>query len=161
MADSATALQCALNAVKTYCDKSSLKVNGSKTKVLIFSRGKVRNIPKFYYDGDELGVDFDFSYLGVTFNYNGKFHKSIKNLVERGQRALFKLLVKGQSLQLPVDIMCELFERTVIPVITYGCEVWGFSKIEQLEVFQRRFIRRILMLPKGTDCCMLYSDTGL
>ena len=54
--------------------------------------------------------------------------------------------------------MCELFERTVI---TNGCEVWGFSKIEQLDVFQRRFIRRILMLPKGTACCMLYGETGL
>ena len=40
-------LQEGLNAVKSYCDLWKLKLNASKCKVIIFSRGKVRVHPQF------------------------------------------------------------------------------------------------------------------
>ena len=36
-------LQRALDAMSTYCNKWSLRVNATKTKVLVFSRGKLRS----------------------------------------------------------------------------------------------------------------------
>jgi len=63
-AKSSSYLQLALNSMSEYSKLWKLSVNSSKTKVVVISRGKCRNIPTFYLDSDELeGVD-DFSYLG-------------------------------------------------------------------------------------------------
>ena len=49
MAESADELQAALSAVHQYCETWKLSVNTSKTKVVIFSRGKVRKFPDFLF----------------------------------------------------------------------------------------------------------------
>lgn len=77
-AESATDLQLALNSMYDYCNTWKLEVNIAKTKVVVFSKGKIRNIPVFTYGGLNLDVVDDFSYLGVKFNYNGKFNKTKK-----------------------------------------------------------------------------------
>ena len=51
--------------------------NTTKTKVVIFSRGKVRKVPKFVFGNDELSVCYDYTYLGITFNYNNVFKRAI------------------------------------------------------------------------------------
>ena len=45
LAESAHDLQLSLNKLNEYCHEWSLKVNISKTKIVIFSRGKVRKYP--------------------------------------------------------------------------------------------------------------------
>ena len=57
------------------------------------------------------------------FNYNGKFTEANKQLVVKGNRAMFLLLRKCRQLQLPVDIQLELFDILVKPILLYGCEV--------------------------------------
>ena len=47
LADSEKSLQIGLNAIHDYCDVWSLKVNVDKTKIVIFSRGKVRKYGTF------------------------------------------------------------------------------------------------------------------
>lgn len=58
-------------------------VNTAKTKAVVFSRGKVRNIVEV--------VD-EYVYLGTTFNYNSKFRKAqIKHLIQT-RRAMYSRL---------------------------------------------------------------------
>ena len=42
----------------------------------------------------------------------------------------------------------------------YGCEVWGFSNINQLEVLHRKFLKIILGVGNNTPNCMIYGETG-
>ena len=65
--ESAEGLHQALDALSDYCDKWSLRVNVDKTKVVVYSRGKIRNIPTVKYKGRSLEVVFEFQYLGVCF----------------------------------------------------------------------------------------------
>ena len=44
----------------------------------MFSRGQIRNIPKFFYGYEHIEVVDDYIYLGVKFNYNGCFTKAIE-----------------------------------------------------------------------------------
>ena len=46
-AESPEELQTALDTMQSYCDTLKLQVNTSKTKVVIFSKGKIRRIPVF------------------------------------------------------------------------------------------------------------------
>ena len=160
LAETPEELQKALNAVKDYCDTWHLTVNASKTKIVVFSRGKVRRIPEFVYDGGVLEVVYDFVYLGVTFNYNGNFKKAIAKQVTQARKAMYSMLVKAKRLHLSVDTQCHLFDHLVLPILLYGAEVWGYECIDQLEVFQRKFLRTILFVNKCTPDCMVYGETG-
>ena len=102
--ESAEGLQQALDALSDYCDKWSLRVNVDKTKVVVFSRGKIRKMPTFKYKGRSLEVVFEFQYSGVCFNYNKKFNVAQKSLYDKASRAMLGLLKKCRKLMLPLDI---------------------------------------------------------
>ena len=160
MAESADELQAALSAVQQYCDLWKLSVNTSKTKVVIFSRGKVRKYPVFSFGGSQLDVVDDYTYLGTVFNYNGSFNKAIKKQVSQARRAMFNLICKAKKLCLPLDIQCALFDQLVVPILLYGSEIWGFCNLDSIEMFHKKFLKSILKLNRGTANCMVYGELG-
>ena len=160
LAESAEDLQLALNAAFEYCNRWKLTVNTGKTKVVIFSKRKVTEYPAFLFGHSHLQVVDDYIYLGTTFNYNGKFQKAISKQVVQARKAFYALLNKIYNLCLPVDIALELFNQLVMPVMLYGCEVWGFCNISQLEVLHRKFIKMLLGVNKYTPNVMVYGETG-
>ena len=83
LAESPDELQIALNAVHEYCNTWHLTVNASKTKIVIFSRGKIRKTPHFTYVHESVDVVHDCLYLGVQFDYNGTFKKQFQGRLRR------------------------------------------------------------------------------
>ena len=160
MAESEAELQLALNAVKDYCDLWKLKVNTTKTKIVIFSKGKIRKIPKFKFGEEKLVVEFSYNYLGTLFNYNGNFQPAIAKQVKQAKKAAFSLKSKIKALQLSVDLQIELFDKTVVPVLLYGCEVWGCADIKQIEVYYRKILKQVLNVKNYTPNCMVYGESG-
>ena len=73
---------------------------------------------------------------------------------------MFALLSKGRVLNLPVDIMLELFDKTVLPIMLYGCEIWGFGNNNMLETVFLKFCKFLLGLKSTTPNCMVYGETG-
>ena len=82
LAESPTELQSALDALFNYCETLKLYVNTAKTKVLVFSRGKIRKPPEFNF--------------GLS--------KAIRYLYDQANREMFCLIYKARKLLLPVDI---------------------------------------------------------
>ena len=66
-------LQRALDILRMYCEVRGLDINIRKTKVIIFSSGKIRKMPKFYFNEETIDIAWDYKYLGVKFNNNNKF----------------------------------------------------------------------------------------
>lgn len=112
LSESANDLQCALNKVKDYRDTWKTAVNANTIKIIIFSRGKIRNIPPFTFRNETVNVVDDFIYLGVTFNYNNKFSKAVNKKVKQARRSLFGLLSKTSDLCFPLDLQVTLFDQT-------------------------------------------------
>ena len=54
-------------------------VNTNKTKLIIFSRGKVRRFTTFKYVCDKIEVVSDSVYLGIKMNFNNTFAKVMKS----------------------------------------------------------------------------------
>ena len=108
LAESPRELQLALDAMDQYCTLWKLKINVSKTKVLVFSRGCVRKRPEFTFGNVKLEIVRDYQYLGFIFNYNGKFNKAKHKLYEKGSRAMFSLLRKARCLFLTLDVLHRL-----------------------------------------------------
>ena len=120
--ENACELQKALDPVHDYCGMYKLTVNIKKTKIIVFSRGKVNRFPTFKYEDNTIEVVSDYIYLGITMNFNNKFNKAIK--IDQGQKALFSMLVKTKKkLNIPIDIECNLFEKLVFQILLYDCEI--------------------------------------
>ena len=80
--------------------------------------------------------------------------------ISSANRAMFSTMNKCYKLKLPLDLELDLFDKIVQPTLLYGCEIWGSSNAERLEIFSRNFLRRCLKLGKSTNICMLYGETG-
>ena len=153
-------LQRSLDALGAYCCKWHLKVNTTKTKIVIFSRGKVRIHPDFCLSNEKIEVVSDYKYLGVIFNYNGKFSKTIVEQSKRASQAMFNILKQRCKLNLDIETMFKLFDTCVLPIATYGCEVWGFESLLALEKLHLRFCKILLNLKRSTCNPMVYGETG-
>ena len=161
LARSAIDLQKGLDELKSYCNKWKLQINSDKTKILVFSNKKIkRENYDFKLGEDSIEIVDSFKYLGIRFSYNGKFTLTINDLGSMAERAMYSLYKKSRSLQLPVDIQFNLFDRVVVPIMLYSCEVWGFSNSSTLENLHRKFCKMVLKLRSSTPNVMIYGETG-
>ena len=58
-------------------------------------------------------------------NRSGSFLAAKKHIAAQATRAMICLLKKASLLLLSIDIQNDLFEKTVKPILLYGCEVIG------------------------------------
>ena len=159
-AESPSDMQLALDAVSAYCNVWGLSINKTKTKVVIFSRGKVKKEFYFKIGNLDIGTSSDYCYLGVLFNFNGKLNKAIEDRLVPARKAMFGLNEKAANLLLPPDIHIDLFEKMITPIFLYGSEVWGYGNIEPIELFYRKFIKRVLGVGKSAPNCFVYGEVG-
>lgn len=74
-----------------YCDRWKLKINVSKTKVMIFRKdGRLSKELRFRYKGMEIEIVHQYSYLGVVFTSGGSFSNAQATLAGQAQKAIFK-----------------------------------------------------------------------
>ena len=83
----------------------------------------------------------DYKYLGVLFGRSGSFLSAKKYIASQATRAVYSLLKKARSLLLPIDMQIEMFEKTIKPILLYGCEIWGYGNIDILQQVQLKFIK--------------------
>ena len=118
-------LQILLDRLKNYCDKWGLTVNISKTVVMVCKNGRPSQDAEIYYDGRKLATVTNFSYLGVSLSYNGKFHVTQKKLSEQALRALFALNSTCQKISMNISEKLQLFDTLILPILMYGACIWG------------------------------------
>ena len=160
-ANSKVNLQKCLDGLENYCNKWKLKINADKTKIIIFKKGKAEiHNHNFKIGGSNIEVVKDFRYLGVTFSYNGKFISNINDLKKQGNRAIFGLIKKARTGNLPLDLQFDLFDKSVLPIILYGCEIWGYHNLNKLEKLHLKFCKLVLKLKRSTPDIMVYGETG-
>ena len=160
LAESQEQLQAALNSMYLYCQTWKLEVNPAKTKVVVFSKRKVKEKPAFTYNGENIAVVDDFVYLGVIFTHNASFVKHKRHLLEQGRKAMFSVLRKTKKLNLPVDMQLQMFDCMVVPILLYGAEVYGYEKSEIIESLFLQFYKIVMRFKKSTPTAVLYGELG-
>ena len=160
LSESSEDLQNMLNEFDKYCEKWKLKINVKKTKVLIFSRGRISKHLKFFIRNDEIEIVKDYKYLGVYFSRSGSFLKTRKYLQEKAIKAMYGLLQKCRKNKLSIECQLDMFDRIVLPVLLYGSEIWGFENLDIIERVHLRFCKLILHLKPTTPNFMVYGELG-
>ena len=159
LSDDAMSFQKCLDDFNEYCQIWKLKINVSKSKVLIFG---CRNYNAFEFTiGDQtLELVDKYKYLGLYFTKNGSFLTARKHLAEQAQKALHLLYMRINNLDLPIDLQLKVFDHTVLPIMLYSCEIWGMENVQILERIHADFLRRITKTKKSTPHYMLYAELG-
>ena len=85
-------------SLHSYCNDWKLKVNSSKTKIVVFSRGMVHTDNfDFKFDREAIAVVNEYKYLGITFNCNGRFRRGELELVEQANELCINYLLPAVS----------------------------------------------------------------
>ena len=173
-------LQKMLNVLYSYCTDWGLSVNMEKTAVMVFNRsGRLLNESRaFYYGETPIAPTRQYTYLGVVFTLTGSLSKAQSNLRQRALRAYFSLKSLIDLNSLKKNIIFKLFDALVLPVVSYGCNVWlpytnlikdlgangelSLGKIAQdpLERVQLSFLKWTMSVGKYTSNAAIWGDTG-
>ena len=150
-----------LNCFKKYCDLWKLTVNTTKTKVVIFSKKKVKQKQSFKIKGQHIEIIDSYCYLGMLLNYNGNFCTARKKITEQAHKALFAFNRKIRNISIPVDLQLKLFDSLVSPILLHASEVWGFENKESIEKVHLQFCKNILKVRSTTPNYMVYGELDI
>ena len=114
ISDSKEGLQSSLPQLESYCKKWKLIVNVSKTKVVIFQKGGCFPHDTFTFNGEELEIVREFTYLGYVVSSGGTVQKAINLLADKAIRAMGLLFSTIRHVQVPFKMLLQLFD-TVKP----------------------------------------------
>ena len=148
-----------LNIFYEYSQQWKLNINYTKTKVMIFGTYNTDDF-EFKLGDNVIEICKEFKYLGVQFSSRRSFYKAMRHNVNHAKKVLHLLYKRINNLHIPIDLQLHLFDHTVLPILLYGCEVWGFSDLNMIDVVHNQFLRNITKLRKSTPVYMLYAELG-
>ena len=70
----------------------------------------------------------------------------MKNNVDQAKTAMHLLYKRIRNLNLPIDLQIKLFDHTIVPILLYGCEVWGCQNVQIIENLHNDFYVTYLIL---------------
>ena len=110
-------LQKRISILQQYSNEWGLESNLSKTKIMIFNKqGATIRKFKFYFQGQEIEIVKQYTYLGFTFIPSGKKHQGIENLINKAKMTWFilqRFLYKSEGKT--VNTYLNLIDTTIKP----------------------------------------------
>ena len=125
--DNSDDMQHALNVFEQYCKTWKLNVNISKTKIVVFGRGRTPKNLKFTFEHNEIEITDVYKYLGIYLGRSGSFVAAKKHISEQANKALFSILKKIRSLNLPYDIQIDMFNKMISLFYYMGAKCGGWE----------------------------------
>ena len=123
MAESEEELKSLLMKVKEESEKSGLKLNIQKTKIMVSDP-----IASWQIDGETMETVTDFIFLDSKITSDGNCSHEIKRCLLFGRKVMTYLdsILKSRDFTLPTKFC--LVKAMVFPVVMYGCESWTTKK---------------------------------
>ena len=147
MPESKEELKILLRKVKEESEKTGLKLNIQKTKIMQSSP-----ITSWQIDEETRETVTDFIFLGSKITVNGDCSHEIKRCLLLGRKPVTNLdsVLKSGDITLPTKV--HLVKAMVSPVGMYRCESWITKKAEcpRIDVFEMWCWRRLLRVPWTT-----------
>ena len=141
MAESKEELKSLLMKVKEESDKSGLKLNIQKTKIMASSP-----ITSWQIVGETVT---DFIFLGSKITADGDCSHKIKRRLLLGRKAMTNLgsILRSRDISLAEKV--HLVKAMVFPVVMYGCESWTVKKAEgqSIDAFALWYWKKLLRAP--------------
>ena len=144
-----------------------LVISPTKTEVVVFNGPGTAST--WRVGAQVLPQSASFKYLGLIFQESGTMsyalqrlaHNAVGACAQPGLRAKFRGLLCQQSF----PIMRRLFDALVLPIVSYGSEVWGPScspslprDIKKMAEVQLAFFRQLCHLKKSVTPAIIFRE---
>ena len=97
----------------------------------------------------------------MVFSYTGSFTQTQLVLAQKSRKAIFSLRSKlKRFVNINSVVYCDLFDNMVMPVLSYGCEIWGFYPAKAIEQVHKDFCKSILKGKRSTMNEIMYGELG-
>ncbi len=164
MSETPQRLHKQIDVMSKFRVERQLVINVSKTKVVVFEKRRSA-APEFTYRGTTIERVQSFKYLGLKLHSTRGMVVAIDKLTVVGKKAFFALRRRCNDLSIiDPEVMYQLFDSLVRPVLSYACEVWtcciGAKGLQQAEQVHRMFLRGILTVNKTTSTFAVLGEFG-
>jgi hypothetical protein len=132
-----------MSDVERYCSLWGLKINTSKTKAMIFEKGR-HTRHDFYVNDTLIELVNSFKYLGITLLKNGNWYRTQKYISEHTSFALYNVFTIFNNIELSVSQKCRFFDSLVGSILNFGSEIWGMHDGHDVEKIHTKNLRRLL-----------------
>ena len=130
-------------------------INKSKTKCLIFHKGRLPKNETLYLDGETIARVNSFTYLGVLFTNQLSFSKHIDLVCSKARARIGFLFLKLPICYLPLPVALAIFRVYVQPLFTYCLSVWyprsTNTSRSQIDSVLTCYLKRYLGVPKWVN----------
>ena len=142
MAKSEEELKSLLMTVKEESEKTGLKLNIQKTKIMVSGP-----ITSWQIDGEKMETVTNFLDSKITAKDNCSHEIKRRLLLGRKLMANLDSILKSIDVTLPTKVCLD--EAMVFPVVMYGCENWTIkkAKYQRIDVFELWCSRKLLRVP--------------
>lgn len=158
----------ALKLITDWADKVKLTFSATKTNILCFGKGADKdNKPLVTMHGQSIAYCTELKYLGVTLDKNLNFYNHVKITCNKAHKAVASFIrVSRNEWGLGVKALKTIWERAIVPAITYASPVWAKAVTYDSQRSKLRTVQRILMLRlarayRTTSHAALWAITGL
>ena len=135
-----------------------MQVNVDKTKII---GGVLKSNEKWFFQSKPIEVVSYYKYLGVCFSSRLSWSFAARSLSVQSQKALSMIkVVLNRCHGLPPDIVFEIFDKTVTPILTYPLKIWGNKLFNDIENVQIKFCRYLLGLGPRTPNVVVLGECG-
>ena len=143
VADSEEKLRQLVEEFGRVCERRKLRVNVAKSKVMRCTRGEDGARMNISLNGEVLEEVDQFKYLGSVVAANGRIEADVCHRVKEGCKTLGAMKRVMKCRGLGMNVKKVLYEKVIVPTVTYGSECWGMkvSERQKLNVFEMRCLR--------------------
>lgn len=140
----------ALNKLHSWADANSLRINPSKTQILLYlPKGKKISRPlKIALNSQPIELVTSVKTLGVIFSHNLTWNAHIEHICSKVSSAL-GILGRFRHI-FPVRVKMLLYNALVLSHIQYCSLVWGttgVTNLHRLHLLQKKAVRSIANVP--------------
>ena len=128
-AESEKEMKSLMKKVKEESEKTGLKLNIQKTKIMAYG-----SITSWQIDEETMETVGDFIFLASKITADGDCSHEIKRHLLLGRKVMTNLdsIFKSRDITLPT--MVRLVKAMVFPVVTFGCDSWTIKKAEHRRI---------------------------
>ncbi|XP_067129839.1 uncharacterized protein [Centruroides vittatus] len=146
----------ALDKIYEWGLNHKLAFNASKSKAIVFNRAGQRNlyarVPTLHMNGKKIKVVRELKYLGIMLDHSLTWNSHIQYITTHTSSIMHAFAkVAKTNWGLGASAMTAIYDSIFIPVLTYGCGVWGCAanKVHQKRKLISAQRRALLLITKA------------
>ena len=171
LASSPGQLQALIDALAAYCTTLQMEISVPKTKVMVVSAVPAP-VVTFTCNGHPVEQVATFKYLGLHFHQSGSIAHLVTPIKSKAGGSWAAVQRRHSLLQCgnTVGLHLHLLQAILVPVLQYGCQIWGMHSPRvaaanaaraALQRLNDYYLRTICRVAPSTPGRLLLTELGL